>query len=78
VRDRVTALLVRELRVTEAEAQTNPIKKLVARCDGGTQSLIAAAINHDWPHLNGPFAEDDVSCDDTVDTLANEITNRMT
>jgi hypothetical protein len=77
VRDGVVSLLANQLRVSKAEADGKAIRALVAACGPDTQSLVASAINHDWSGLSRQFRQADVSCDDTADTLAEEITNRM-
>ena len=77
VRDGVVSLLANQLRVSKAEADGKAIRGLVAACGPDTQSLVASAINHDWSGLSRQFRQADVSCDDTADTLAEEITNRM-
>ena len=77
VRDGVVSLLANQLRVSKAEAAGKAIRALVAACGPDTQSLVASAINHDWSGLSRQFRQADVSCDDTADTLAEEITNRM-
>ena len=77
VRDGVVSLLANQLRVSKTEADGKAIRALVAACGPDIQSLVASAINHDYSSLSRPFRQADVSCDDTADSLAEEITNRM-